>query len=60
MVRCAHKPHMRKILMDGYVRIYIYIYIVIYRQTVSFYKNSSVWIDTRTLEAGIETRPTLR
>ena len=36
--------------------IYIYIYIVIHRQTVSFYQNSS----RRTLEAGIETHPTLR
>ena len=27
--------------------IYIYIYIVIHRQTVSFYKNSSVWLDTQ-------------
>ena len=25
--------------------IYIYIYIVIHRQTVSFYQNSSVWLD---------------
>ena len=25
--------------------IYIYIYIVIYRQTVSLYYNSSVWLD---------------
>ena len=27
--------------------IYIYIYIVIHRQTVSFYRNSSVWLDTQ-------------
>ena len=27
--------------------IYIYIYIVIHRQTVSFYQNSSVWLDTQ-------------
>ena len=33
------------------------IYIVIHRQTVSFYLNSS---DTQTLEAGTKTRPTLR
>ena len=26
--------------------VYIYIYIVIHRQTVSFYQNSSVWLDT--------------
>ena len=26
--------------------IYIYIYIVIHRQTVSFYQNSSAWLDT--------------
>ena len=26
--------------------IYIYIYIVIHRQTISFYQNSSVWLDT--------------
>ena len=26
---------------------YIYIYIVIHRQTVSFYQNSSVWLDTQ-------------
>ena len=32
-----------------------YIYIVIHRQTVLFYQNSSV-----TLEDGIETRPTSR
>ena len=25
----------------------IYIYIVIHRQTVSFYQNSSVWLDTQ-------------
>ena len=38
-------------------------YIVIHRQTVSLCQNSSVWLDARsgrTLEAGIETRPTLR
>ena len=29
------------------VYIYIYIYIVIHRQTVSFYQNSSVWLDTQ-------------
>ena len=29
----------------GRVFIYIYIYIVIHRQTVSFYQNSSVWLD---------------
>ena len=28
-----------------YIYIYIYIYIVIHRQTVSFYQNSSVWLD---------------
>ena len=27
--------------------IYIYIYIVIHRQSVSFYQNSSVWLDTQ-------------
>ena len=27
--------------------IYIYIYIVIHRQTVSFYQNTSVWLDTQ-------------
>ena len=27
--------------------IYIYIYIVIHRQTVSFYQNSSVWLETQ-------------
>ena len=27
--------------------LYIYIYIVIHRQTVSFYQNSSVWLDTQ-------------
>ena len=27
--------------------IYIYIYIVIHRQTVSFYQNFSVWLDTQ-------------
>ena len=27
--------------------IYIYIYIVIHRQTVSFYQKSSVWLDTQ-------------
>ena len=31
-----------------YIYIYIYIYIVIHRQTVSFYQNSSVWLDTQT------------
>ena len=30
-----------------YIYIYIYIYIVIRRQTVSFYQNSSVWLDTQ-------------
>ena len=30
----------------SYIYIYIYIYIVIHRQTVSFYQNSSVWLDT--------------
>ena len=31
-----------------YIYIYIYIYnIVIHRQTVSFYQNSSVWLDTQ-------------
>ena len=27
--------------------IYIYIYIIIHRQTVSFYQNSSMWLDTQ-------------
>ena len=27
------------------IHTYIYIYIVIHRQTVSFYQNSSVWLD---------------
>ena len=30
-----------------YVYVYIYVYIVIHRQTVSFYQNSSVWLDTQ-------------
>ena len=30
-----------------YIYIYIYIHIVIHRQTVSFYQNSSVWLDTQ-------------
>ena len=29
------------------IYIYIYIYIVIHRQTVSFYQNSSVWLDAQ-------------
>ena len=29
------------------VWVYIYIYIVFHRQTVSFYQNSSVWLDTQ-------------
>ena len=33
--------------MPWYIYIYIYIYIVIHRQTVSFYQNSSVWLDTQ-------------
>ena len=36
--------------IDGlrlYIYIYIYIYIVIHKQTVSFYQNSSVWLDTQ-------------
>ena len=33
-------------------------YIVIHRQTVYFYQNTSLWLDTQ--DAGIETRPTLR
>ena len=33
--------------MSVYIYIYIYIYIVIHRQTVSFYQNSSVWLDTQ-------------
>ena len=32
-----------------YIYIYIYIYIVIHRQTVSFYQNSSVWLDPQCL-----------
>ena len=31
---------------EEYIYIYIYIYMVIHRQTVSFYQNSSVWLDT--------------
>ena len=32
----------------GYIlHIYIYIFSVIHRQTVSFYQNSSVWLDTQ-------------
>ena len=38
-------------LIDIYIYIYIYICIYIYiychPQTVSFYQNSSVWLDTR-------------
>ena len=34
-------------LNNTYIYIYIYIYIVIHRQTVSFYQNSSVWLDTQ-------------
>ena len=30
-----------------HAQIYIYIYRVIHRQTVSFYQNSSVWLDTQ-------------
>ena len=33
--------------VNKYVYIYIYIYIVIHRQIVSFYHNSSMWLDTR-------------
>ena len=29
-----------------YIYIYIYLYRVIHRQTVSFYQNSSVWLET--------------
>ena len=29
-----------------YIYIYTYMYIVIHRQTVSLYYNSSVWLDT--------------
>ena len=35
-----------------------YMYIVIHKQTVSLYYNSSVWLGT--LQIGIETRLTLR
>ena len=35
------------IYLNVYIYIYIYIYIVIHRQTVSFYQNSSVWLDTQ-------------
>ena len=35
----------KRILRLLYIYIYIYIYIVIHRQTVSFYQNSSVWLD---------------
>ena len=35
------------LIKHAYIYIYIYIYIVIYKQTVSFYKNSSVWLDTQ-------------
>ena len=31
--------------IDIYIYIYMYIYIVIHWQTVSFYQNSSVWLD---------------
>ena len=33
--------------METNIHIYIYIYIVTHRQTVSFYQNSSVWLDTQ-------------
>ena len=38
--------------------MYVCVYIVIYRQTVSLYHNSSVWLDNEIFQAGIETRLT--
>ena len=35
------------------IYIYIYIYIVIHRQTVSFYQNSSVWLDTHVARSSV-------
>ena len=34
------------VIISAHPGIYIYIYIVIHRQTVSFYQNSSVWLET--------------
>ena len=41
-------------------KLIVYIYIVIHRQTVSFYQNSSVWLDPQDARSRNETRPTLR
>ena len=43
-----------------YINIYIYIYIVIHRQTVSFYQNSSVWLDTQDARSRDRNPSTLR
>ena len=44
-------PHLRVVIQRNSLsvddNIYIYIYIVIHRQTVSFYQNSSVWLDSQ-------------
>ena len=43
----THKINYSKWRQLTHRTIYIYIYIVIHRQTVSFYQNSSVWLDTQ-------------
>ena len=51
-------PNLQIYIYIYILSIYLSIYIVIHRQTVSFYQNSSVWLDPQ--DAGIETRPALR
>ena len=40
------QERVRDMRADGVTWFYIYVYIVIHRQTVSLYRNSSMWLDT--------------
>ena len=42
---CLLKFHLTS--LNKQIKFIIYIYIVIHRQTVSFYQKSSVWLDTQ-------------
>ena len=42
---CSNLIRTPTFFLKIYIYIYIYIYVVIHRQTVSFYQNSSVWLD---------------
>ena len=41
-----NNPHLLSLDTDWIFKKYIYIYIVIHRQTVLLYHNTSVWLDT--------------